>query len=248
MKASFIIYYHEKRLDNLLQTLRLLCSRDAELVSKSELILVCQKGGPHEIITPFQSIKQFNFQQSVYNKPKMVNHGVANAQSPVIAIIDSDRILPVGYFDRAVARIQPKQCISTVLLYKIEHPCSDADIDAGRYQLVQDFRSTVNDMHCKNMFSGNTVMLREDYCGMDEQFAGYGYNDTDFTQTLQARGFEFIWLQEQELHLYHPLMHSWHDFIKSNVYNGLRYCAKWNLKPNKKLQAEMKELRVGKMI
>ena len=231
--ASFVIYYHSSRMDNLEQTLRFLSKRDAAIMPVSELVLVCQD----ESETPpntFSKVKQINLGRDSYNKPLMNNIGVREAEGDIIVLLDSDRILPYGYFTQALCSVQPKQCISTVDLHKLQRPATDEEIEHQFVPLKLDHRTIVNEMHMKNMFSGNTVMKRQDYLdagGMDESFEGYGYNDTDFTQTMTQWGAQYIWWDKRELHLWHPPGLEGDDMIRSNVMNGVRYCNKWNLKP-----------------
>jgi hypothetical protein len=240
--ASFVIYYHSSRMDNLEQTLRFLSKREADLLSKSELVLVC-----HDCSEPpkniFAHVQHVNMGMEVYNKPLMNNRGVEAAQSEVIVLLDSDRILTPNYFTNAVSKVQPGECISTIWLYKLRRATTDHHIERLGCCMDNDFRSKDNEMHRKNMFSGNTVMRRDDYLaagGMDESFESYGYNDNDFTMTMTRRGARFTWLDNvMELHLHHPpgpgIVGT--GMIESNVRNGIRYCNKWGLLPGEILKA-----------
>ena len=229
------------RMPNMRQTLKFLCERNKNLVEKSELILVCQDDKVNIFNYPFNNIKNYNLSLPIYNKPKMVNLGVSKAKADAIVILDSDRILPEGYFERALSKLDHQCCVSTLPLFKIKHDVNDFDLENRNFSIISDMRSSTNEMHYKNMFSGNTMMRRNDYVEMDESFVGYGYNDTDATKQLESLGYKFIWLNEEELHLHHILEKPFNEFIKSNVMNGIRYCIKWGLEPTGKLLKESKE-------
>lgn len=244
--VSFVFYYHSTRTDNLGQTLRLLARREPDILPHSELVLVCQDRGD----TPdhsFPAVKHINLGREAYNKPLMNNLGVREASGDVIVLLDSDRVLPHGYFTRQVCSVQPRQCISTTELWKLKRPATDAEIDALSVPREPDYRTKTNEMHTKNMFSGNTVMRKADYLaagGMDESFEGYGYNDTDFTQTMTKHGAVFVWTADLELHLHHPPGLQGRAMIESNVRNGIRYCNKWRLKPGPILARRAKDIGI----
>ena len=230
--ASFVIYFFSERTQNLLQTLRFLERRETGLVPFSELVLVCQDG-IDRIGTGFARTTQLNLGMNSYNKPLMNNRGVRLASGRTLILLDSDRILPHGYFTKHVASMADKQVVSCVNMVRLVRDYSDEEIESGSFDSFPDPKNTDNIMHFKNMFSGNTIMRREDYLllgGMDEGYEGYGYADNDFTRTAVSGGLHSVWDHESlELHLSHG--YSTPAYRQQNVMNGVRYCEKWGLSP-----------------
>ena len=217
--ASVVIPFHSSRADNLHQMLRL-------MDGWFEIVVVCQDR--YEL----PGAKVINLNQAEYNRSMMNNLGVQAASHDVVILLDSDRVLPPGYFKDVVAGLKKNQCVSTWNLWQLHSPVSDVQIRAGVFPAHPDHRSRTNEMHLKNMFSGNTVMFKEDYLRigmMDESFAGYGYNDTDMTHKAMKCGMEMVWRGERELHLYHTKQHSPDEVRRANVQAGIRYCRKWGL-------------------
>lgn len=232
MICSFVVCFHSSRRDNLSQMLRFLCRRETSLVSNSELILVCQdQFGIHD--TAFAKTKLFNLEQTVYNRPKMLNYGVNQAEGDVLVLLDSDRILPDRYFEQCVAKAKKGLCISVNQLHQLLSPATDEQVERGDYRYVEETRSETPQFCKKNVFSGNTVMMKTDYLGMDESFVGYGYNDTDFAMTTTRAGIETLLLEETEIHLFHEKDSVWTDM---SMKNAVRYCKKWKLRPDQTLK------------
>lgn len=231
MLTSFVIRYHTRRLDNLLQTLRFLNLWHKDVVSQSEVILLCQdKCG--EIQTNFKQTKNFNMDLSEMSMSKQLNFGVKNSTSDLIVLLDSDRILPNGYYTNIIQKIQPKEMISTLKMYKIPHMASDEDIINGEYGRIEEWRSTNNKSLTRNIFSGNVLFWKKDFIevgGADEGYLGYGFEDHDLTESMIKIGVNPIFDQETiELHLFHELKsYGSQDQKKLFINNGIRYCKKW---------------------
>ena len=203
MKISFVTYVHSYRTTNLLQTIRFLKKREPNL-SESEFILVVQDQLPD--FTGIWNIRQFNLNSPDYCKPRMCNLGIKHAIHPIIALIDSDRILPENYFYSTACQLKPKQFITTASLDKILHECTDSEIDNNQFNFRREVRSQELELGIKNLFSGNTVFFQEDYWsagGADERFIGYGFADNDMTQTILAANNQPIYLDQRELHLFY---------------------------------------------
>ena len=208
---------------------------------EGELVLVCQDRCP-TLNSNFKTYKHFNLQTDKYNKPYFCNFGVKQATHEIVALIDSDRILPSGYFLRAIEMTKENTAITTINLYQILHPCTDSQIEKGEFETREDFRSKENAGGRKNLFAGNTVFQKEDYFkwgGMDENFVGYGFSDMDMTTSAEKNRCDIIYLQETELHLYHQREITWCGKIVSpeifriiTATNALRYCNKWKTIPD----------------
>ena len=200
MQISFIIYFHSSRIKNLEQMLRFLIKR--ENLKNSELVFICQDQYKKEIL----GIKTHNLKLKFYHKTKMCNIGVNLAKNRIIALLDSDRILPPKYFEKIYQEIKPKQFVSTWKMYKLNKEYTDQEIEKNEVTKLEDFKSVENKTCSKNLFAGNTVFYKKDYLdtgGMDENFYGYGFADTDMTANIMSKNYNVVWRSEEEIHLYH---------------------------------------------
>lgn len=225
--TSFVILFHPSRLDNLLQTIRFLHKREPELLK--EIIVICQTKCDN-----IPNTKTFNMGLSTYHKPKMTNFGVSHCSGEIIALLDSDRILPKNYFTEIVNEIKFNDVISTINLFQLDKIYSDEEIENGLVSKTPDFRSKENKGRKKNLFSGNTIITKDSYLslgGYDESFEGYGFADTDMTQTVQKTG-NIIWKEKEELHLYHKKNIIYKNealncFNICTAINAIKYFNKW---------------------
>lgn len=235
--ATFIIYFCSSRVDNLLQTLRYLQRRES-ILSRCDVLLLCQDE-VDSVDTPVKH-QLLNLNLSEFNKAVMANTGVQAARSDKIVLLDGDRILPANYFTKTITRIPKKVVATTRHLYKLANAATDEQINAGVVSKIPDFRHTSKAnfgyyIQTKGMFSGNTVMCRQDYLdtgGMDESFVGYGYSDTDFMFTCEQKKYKFFVGDEEELHLWHTNGYARADFVALNNRNALKFCKKWNVIPD----------------
>jgi hypothetical protein len=234
---SFVIIYHPCRENNLNQTLRFLAEREPKCLS-GELITVCQTSGDRPK-SSFLEHQHYNLEINTYKKPLLCNFGVSKAKHQIVALIDSDRILPRGYFERNAKLVGETTFVTTLNLIKLSKEASDAEINAGQYEFWNDFRCRDNAMFSKNMFAGNTLMRRDHYLslgGMSDEFVGYGFSDTDMTMKAIKSNSEMIYVNELELHLWHPRNIDWEGqnltsdtFKIITAINALIYCNKWRL-------------------
>lgn len=197
---SFVVYFHSSRIENLKQTIRFLKKR--ENIPNSEFILVCQDN----CLEQFNDSTLINLNLDTYYKTKMCNIGVEKSKNNLIALLDSDRILPHGYFTSVIKKIKPRQFVSTWKMYKLNKKYTDEQIEQNDIEKIEDFKSTTNEVLCKNLFAGNTVFYKKDYLdsgGMDERFVGYGFADTDMTRNIMLKNYQVIWNKSEEIHLNH---------------------------------------------
>jgi hypothetical protein len=164
--------------------------------------------------------------------PKLTNFGVNQASCQKIVVLESDRILPLGYYATILPQMKKGIQITPKMVWKLSHPYSDEEIIESKFEYTEDARTEDNQLGTRNMWSGNTAFMKadfEDAGKMDECYRGYGWADSDMTNTMEAIGVKSIFRPEIELHLWHPAA----TYGKGNqkqmfLENGLRFCRKWN--------------------
>ena len=226
---SFVFCTFSGRIDNLLQTLRFL-ERNEPLLQK-EIIVIFQDSCPIEL----DNCLVHNLNIETYQKTLMCNYGIKQASNPIVALLDSDRILPENYFYDNIQRIKRKEFITTIVLKRLVEPYDDCDILEGNYITTDDYKSTANEFRRKNLFSGNTLFYKDDYLqigGMDEQYKGYGFADNDMTQNVISNNMIPVYLEDEELHLFHiPEIlyegNKLNDFQIFTAINAMIYARKW---------------------
>lgn len=230
---SFVYYFHTSRTENLRQSLRMLFKREKVV---GEVILVCNDQSDEE----FEGCRLYNMNLSTYQKPKMCNLGVSLASHGVVAILDSDRVLPEGYFGSVLETMKRGQFVSCLNMWNLEDKCTDEKIDQGDFDYLPEERSEGWEIRRKNLFSGNTTFFKDDYLsagGMDESFVGYGFADNDMTLNVIRKGFSPTWRPETELHLYHEKtvlergrMVGFDEYKRTSQSNLCRFLKKWKMK------------------
>jgi hypothetical protein len=234
---GFIIIFHPCRVDNLRQTIRFLERRE----SLDELVLVCQTGCD-PIPNRFHTYQHINLGSGTYWKARMTNRGAEVAKSDILVLLDSDRILPHGYFTRNALLMSPNEIITTKYLWKLSRPYTDAEIESDHVEKNIEFRSEGNLAYCRNLFAGNTMIRKSDYWrlgGYDESYQGYGFADNDMTMKALKIGLNVVFLEEVERHLYHDLGFDWQGVIANSsvkdvlmALNAMNYFLKWGLLPD----------------
>ena len=243
MLVSFIILYHPIRIDNLEQTVRFLKKREKNLLNQ-EFIFVCQTN--HNLNNYFNNQINLNLNLKNYHKSLMTNYAVTKSSGEFLILLDSDRILPNNYFYNSIIQSNNKTVISTEQLYQLDKPYTDMEIELRQFNRTGDFRKKNIEGRCKNLFAGNTVISRcafEKLHGYDESFEGYGFADNDMSKKAVVNNLNIVWLQEEELHLFHEKNIFWNEtIINKEIFkiitatNALNYYNKWNLKIDKKIK------------
>jgi cellulose synthase/poly-beta-1,6-N-acetylglucosamine synthase-like glycosyltransferase len=244
MFASFVIPFHPARLDNLLQTIRLMHVLDTTVVESSELLLMCQDNCG-TFPTPFKETRLFNLRLTDMHRAKSINKGVEAARSDKIVFMDSDRVLPRGYFEEAVNSLSPSEATAVTHIINARGPASDEEILQLIFPFTEEWRSKTLAPNSRNLCSGCTVIHKSDFLkagGMDEDYIGYGYEDQDMTRRLERAGIKAVWYDGTEVHLYHERRtYGTSDQAALFIANGLRYCKKWGLLPTEMITQGIEE-------
>lgn len=233
--ASFIICYHPHRYDNLAQTLRFLQKREPDIDSYEFVFVSQTTNNPLPKIS--QRLVYIDMNLSGYNRQIMLNAGVFAASDSQVVLLDSDRILPHGYFQHVLSDLSPGQVASTRQLFKLRKAYDDSEIERNAVEVIPDHRHPSTVLRRKNLFAGNVAIWKSDYIklgGMDTAYSGYGYADTDMTRRVERSDLEIVYREDPELHLYHEpsVVLGRHLFKDDDVklmcaINGIRFCLKW---------------------
>ena len=253
MSASFIIGFHTARRENLLQTLRFLDRWHFCTIQECELITVCQDKLNFDIPSHmWMRHKHFDLDLTEMSLPIVTNFGVEQAEFEKLVILESDRILPAGYFSEILEQLECGVQITTLKMKKLKQECTDELICSGEFDFFDEFRSPENEFGRRNMWSGNTALMKSDFVKagkMDESYIGYGWADSDMCLTMEKAGVKSVYREEIELHLWHPpLTYGTKDQKKLFINNGLRLCQKWNKPLPQILRQEMAQHRTVEII
>jgi GT2 family glycosyltransferase len=83
------------------------------------------------------------------------------------------------------------------------------------------------------------MMRKETYLalgGFDERYEGYGFADNDMTRKAEVAGLDVVFLDDEELHLFHGKEIYWDgrryeasEFQILSAINAIKYHKKWDL-------------------
>jgi hypothetical protein len=255
MRATFVTCFHTNRMSNLLQTLRFLSYNHSEVIKDCELITLCQNSIEFEktavlneferLTNHFKKCEHFDLEIEEMELSGMTNRGVCASRCDKIIVLESDRILPSGYFEATINQIQSKVSITCKNMKKLKSEASDEDIKDNNFEYNDEHRTDTNEIGLRNMWSGNTAFWKKDFFDaekMDEGYVGYGWADSDMTNKMNEVGVKNIFRDEIELHLWHPSQ----TYGKMNpkklfIQNGIRFCKKWNVEYSEWFKQEIEQ-------
>lgn len=173
-----------------------------------------------------------------------LNAGVSEAKHPFVFYFDSDRVVPVEFFELGMAVLEQENAfVFAESLYSL---ASDATIDElrqlrddpsvpiYRQRLIEDHRVLdPESLGYKNPLAGG-VGFRQltflDHGGFDRRFVGWGYPDYDFFMNVyRAKRAKFCPLDVAELHLHHPYQETPQNVMLHNLWNCRQYVEKWQI-------------------
>lgn len=258
MKITFVICLHSSRINNLKQVLRFLEKREKKLHG-SEIIINFHDSYFEKIESKQYSILQTNHKLKIYNKPFMCNYGVSKADNDIVCILDSDRILPENYFYESSCNMTYYDFITTEYIKQCLKDEKDDSIEENNFEFIQEERSCLNKINCKNLFSGNVLFHKKRYLeigGMDESFIGYSFNDNDITQkVITDTKNNPIYLNLDEIHLHHDKKFFFSDYCFSEdekiihcVTNMLKFCNKWKIEVKERYREAVFYINMAKKL
>jgi hypothetical protein len=241
MLASFVICFHTARISNLLQTLRFLVRDHQEVVSDCFLSLACQDCEQNLQKTDFLELNELrsrfadgillNAQLKEMELPNLTNQAVAASPTEKLVILESDRLLPRGYFAEVIGGLEKETQVTCKKMIKLNREMNDESIISRNFEFKEEFRDERNRPGFRNIWSGNTIISKTDYerAGkMDEHYCGYGWADSDMTNRTESVGVRSIYRDEIEIHLWHPSQ-TYGELDQKSLFvkNGLYFCKKW---------------------
>lgn len=183
------------------------------------------------------------------------NLGVEKSAYEKIWYLDSDRILPIHYLQTLQRKIKDNTFIYSSQIVAMKQHCSIDFIKECRQNPYLHWDSYAEDhrLPCppnmeflsmgKNPMSGNTGFTKTSYYksgGLSLAFEGPALADTDYYYKTYLKRFDFETIPCLELHLKHNYSISSKERDIMYMYNAIKICKKYNLKPSVKLQERIK--------
>lgn len=181
-----------------------------------------------------------------------LNSGVDAATTEYVFYFDSDRIVPLNYFEKALP-LAHDGFVFPNKLFTVQD--FDADAVALRSLCEEPDESKLIPDHrvmdplkvgCKNPFSGCVGFSKKTYLetgGFDPKFQGWGYPDYDYFMNVTRRGLKLLPVDAVELHQRHEYPINRQLIFKHNFWNLNQYVQKWGL-PNRLLD-ELKQRNIA---
>jgi len=240
MKFSIIILYSSDRKAQLENSIK--CLSESYNYDNAEKIIICD--GKSNFTHPDWTVYEVNRTKNFYCWADTLNFGVKIAKNDIIIYMDSDRVLPLNFFELCCSNIESNSFVYPKKLFKIKKDCNFEELKTIRdnfenykYLLEDDHRHTnpYKQISGTNPFSGCVCFYREDflkYGGFDDEFIGWGYPDSDFFMKTTKSGCKFISLDINELHQKHERNILTYEFALHNIFNLKKYCDKWSIETN----------------
>ena len=258
---SIFILYANDRLEELKSTIE--CLLDCEGFSSCQKI-ICSDGESNYHPSGFELI-EIQRESGLYCWANMWNASVKKCKCEKILYMDCDRILTKNSLKLIDQSIKDNFFVFPKRLYSLTRKCNinlikeiRDNFEEHKYNLVPDHRvysSAWNAVRKKNPMSGCVGFTKKTFYksgGLDENYLGHGYPDTDYFEKTSRMGIEFLALDINELHLYHDYefgIRIGQQFPRKlklmNLWNGCYFCRKWNYDFHFELHNLAKELGVS---
>ncbi len=183
---------------------------------------------------------------------RMWDAGVGTARYPKVVYLDSDRLLPPSFLEKAAEAIEDDMFVFTSQHFLMLKPIEDYKALLLRLghddnvlleeNFVSNLKFDIRRMmphHApgKNVMSGSTGFTRKTYVrlgGVDHWYCGHGaFADTDFHMQAFTKGCKFFDLGLPELHYPHLRKEGDNvvgelEYKLMGLNNFIHYCCKWN--------------------
>lgn len=252
MLSVFILYSNDRKSQ---AELMIGCLSECIGFNECEKIL-CADGSTNYTPEDFLVLEIERPDTGFYCWAKAWQQAVKTARHEKVLYLDCDRILPVSALLEFANTISENQFVFPRYLYSFEEDCSVEEVRATRDQadfskLRPDhrvFTSAWEAVRAKNPMSGCVGFTRTTFIasgGLDPDFQGWGYPDTDYFAKTQSLGMRFVPLEMNELHLKHHYEKPSRVVKAMNLWNGCRFCRKWGYPIHPKLHTLAGELSLA---
>lgn len=253
MKFSIVVLYSPDRVNQFLNSVA--CWEDCAGFGDCEKI-VCVDGQCNFELKDWKTI-EIKRKNDLFCWSDALNSGINASKNDSIFYFDSDRIVPINFFEIALKTsidnkksfVYPRNLFSLKQNYDLFEIRNIRDnLTFFSDCLIPDHRQ--DDpmvLSRKNPFSGCVCFNKKDYFdlgGYDPNFLGWGYPDYDFLMTVVSRKYKLISLDINELHQFHPYKIQKFEFELHYLYNLYQYLKKWNL-PFSSLEQKCFKLNVN---
>ena len=221
------------------------CLSECDGFKKCQKIL-CVDGASNFFPHDFQVLEIKRPQSGFYCWAKMWDEAIANAIYEKILYIDCDRIFPIDSLNKIYDSIRDNVFVFPRWLYSFRSLATLCEVKKVRDNfdesvLIADHRiysSPWESIRKKNPMSGCVGFTKNSFItsgGLDYDFQGWGYPDTDYFEKTSRQGMIFAPLDIIELHLKHSYSESFDKVKAMNLWNGIHFCEKWGYSIHPKL-------------
>jgi predicted glycosyltransferase involved in capsule biosynthesis len=230
---SINIHYSKDRFEQLITQIYYL--RKLKNYNLYEKILCCD--GDSNIYPNDFKVIEIKRDDVLYCRSKSLAEGVENSVNDIILYLDSDRLICQKFFDRLEA-IENNEFIFPKKHCYIDSAEANNDILNSILKnekvnvIKEESRVLVPYKGGKNPMSGCVCFNKETYYksgGMDSDFLGWRYADTDYFTKCYNLRFDFIPLDLCDYHLSHSYEPSERTMFCMHLWNGIKYHKKWKI-------------------
>tara|TARA_Y100000766_G_scaffold85395_1_gene72537 strand:+ start:9860 stop:10708 length:849 start_codon:yes stop_codon:yes gene_type:complete len=221
------------------QLANLIHSIENSTLRPTDMVVVWMDEKNSHNVTPSTSFLNKNVYMQSIGLPlaKARNTGVKNAQQNNVIFIDVDCICSPTLFENLLTKLTHKLVVSAKAKYLPYVPCN------GNYELLVE--EAVDHPKRKNLPINENVdfltfwslifaINKRDFNkvnGFDEQFIGYGAEDTDFAMQCKVNNIKLNYIDDWVLHQYHDKFTPPINYAEDICNNANTFAKKWQFLP-----------------